>query len=243
MKGRVTQNLAKMLLSDYYRHRPSEYFTWMLESILRQVGLTIEGEPPEDARELVDKLVEAYEAEVAAAEPFTDILGPTYMEVASHGHQQVMGQYFTPFTITRMMAEMTIDGAPLEKPGGGLWRTCDPCSGSGAMMLAAAQSVLRRHGKVGLEHWSFTFVDLDRLCSLMSAVQFLANCLVHEFTLGEVLVLNGNSLLPWEGLTTVLHMSRADVAVAPAQHPARLEAIQAAAEQNLFPWYSEASNS
>lgn len=234
--------LSKILLSDYYSYRPSEYLSWALETILRGMGRQI-GEPaPEKARQVVDKVVACYFEEVAKAYPFTDLLGEAYMDTASKSRQSGLGQFFTPNPIARMMAKMTLGIETGRKPNGDLWRTCDPTSGSGVMMLSAAQDILDSHGKDALANWSFTCCDLDYVCALMSAVQLLVNCAVFDLTLGEVLVFHGDSLRPtMTELAVIVHATAPAAPVFAALHPGRLEALQAAAEQNLFPWYQAAN--
>lgn len=236
------RRLSQLLLSYHYFYRPSEYLSWALEAVLRGMGCQI-GEPaPEKARRVVDQVVECYLEEVAKAHPFTDLLGEAYMDTASKSRQSGLGQYFTPTPIARMMAKMLMGVESGRKPNGDLWRTCDPTSGSGVMMLTAAQEILDSHGKDALANWSFTCCDLDYVCSLMSAVQLLANCAVFDLTLGEVLVLHGDSLRPTlDGMSVIVHATAPAAPVVPALHPGRLQALQQAAEQNLFPWYQAAN--
>lgn len=99
-------------------------------------------------------------------------------------------------------------------------------------MLAAAAHLLTQHGKEALKHWSFTLVDLDPMCSLMSAAQMLANCAVHGLTLGELVVFRGNSLAPASDWTLIVHATAKRLPRAqliPAKHPARVGAIRRAA--------------
>lgn len=71
---------------------------------------------------------------------------------------------------------------------------------------------------------------LDVYCARMMAVQVMANCSVHDLTVGEIVVLRGNSLMPFEEMDTILFASAPGIEVIPAQAPARRRALAAAAQ-------------
>jgi hypothetical protein len=72
--------------------------------------------------------------------PFEDLLGPFYMEFAlSKSGASRGGEFHTPQAICQLMAQMT--AAPDSFPADGPITVCEPCCGSGAMILALAQSV------------------------------------------------------------------------------------------------------
>ena len=232
------KRLSKILLDDSYRHRPSEVLRWSLEAILRLFGKKIGDAPPQSAQKIVADIVDLYSQEVAKAQPFTDLWGETYMEVASKGHQSHLGQFFTPQNICAMMSMMSFGPeSGIRKENGDLWRTCDPTSGSGVQMLTAAQIILRQYGPEALHNWSFTCCDLDYTCALMSAVQLLASCAVHDLMLGEVVVYHGNSLFPQEKMDVIVFATAPREPVIAADHPHRIKAMQEQAQLSLFPWY------
>jgi len=68
----------------------------------------------------------------------------------------------------------------------------------------------------------------------MMAVQLVANCATHDLLLGEIVVLCGNSLDVREKKEIIIHASAPKVKVAPAKHPARLEALAVAAHQQIW---------
>lgn len=186
------KDLVKQL-TDNYHFRPSELLGWMLEEVLCKFGALQERTCKEEAKPIVEGCVRAYLRAVQLNEPFTDVLGSVYMTLASRWGQKALGQYFTPQPIARMMAQMTYDG--LATPADGrLLRTCDPACGSGVMMLAFLQTVIEREGPAGLLRWSVTGIDIDVTCARMCAVQLLVNCMVHEFAIGEIVVMRGDSL-------------------------------------------------
>lgn len=95
---------------------------------------------------------------------YQDIIGSVYMQFAYHG--QGSSIFFTPWNVARMMAEMTLKDANLEKFTPERPMTiCDPACGSGILLLAAA-SVLPREfidqGRV-----AFFGVDINPTCVKM----------------------------------------------------------------------------
>lgn len=213
-----------------YRHSPGEMLRWMLSSIMTLWGLPDWDKPPAEMEAQIATAIDAYADAVAGCEPFEDILGPAYMTMASSGRKDQLGQFFTPWPIAMMMAAMVgHDSGPL--PEDRLLTACDPCSGSGVMMLALCNQVLRTQGPSALRCWSITCCDLDSICAAMSTVQLLSNANLHDVQLGEVLVLRGNSLAPWDGLDVVAHAYAPELKQAPppALQPERLAALAGAA--------------
>jgi hypothetical protein len=218
-------------LTHTYQYPPGELFRWMLEDALCQLGVLKESNVPEDALERVCQCGRAYTRMLAGSAPFTDVLGSVYMSLASQWGQKALGQYFTPQSVAKIMAQMTLGEPSCEN--GRLTTTCDPCCGSGVMLLSLLQTVLERDGKAALRHWSVTGVDLDPVCAAMCAVQLLGNCAVHDLPIGEIVVIQGDSLFPERLWKPVLHATAARTpSVPPVLHPARADAVKAAALQN-----------
>lgn len=222
-----------------YQHSNAEMFRWMIHDAFLKIGLPSNESIPESAKPKVENALLIYERTVAHEMPFADILGPVYMDLGSRWGRQALGQFFTPQPVAIMMSMMTVGSTPSQ----GIVRSCDPACGSGVMMLSLAQTVLKQDGAEALKRYSFTGVDLDGICARMMALQFMANIAVHDIEVGELIVLHGNSLLPWEKMDVVVHAASPSFPndkVAPATHPARIQAIQEAAQQvpglqfNLF---------
>ncbi len=223
------RRIAKALDAGY-RHSPSECLRWLLSSLLNLWDLGAEAAVPEDMQDQIKEAIEAYAEAVATGEPFEDILGPVYMDMASNSKKTGLGQFFSPWPIASFMAQIVAHDAP-SQPEGRLLTACDPCSGSGVMMLALCNHTFRTGGAAALRRWSVTCCDLDSICAHMSAVQLMANCSLHEVKLGEILVLRGNSLMPWEGMEVIVHASAPGLpAPSPALEPARLASLACAAQ-------------
>jgi hypothetical protein len=228
------KSIAKEL-DDGYRTRPGEMFRAMVSEIMVLWGFPPWMPVQDEVRGKIDRAIAAYDAAIADAEPFTDILGPLYEELASRGGKQLLGQFFTPWPVASMMAEMS-NPMSIEVPQDRLLTACDPACGSGVMMLATASVILRRAGAEALRRWSFYGCDLDPICARMMAVQFAANCALHKIVVGEVIVFCGNSLRPADDKQVILHASAPGLLVAPSNAPSRQKLIaDAAASANIEP--------
>jgi hypothetical protein len=230
---RLRQFTRRIEESGHGRFRSYDTFRWLLVANLARFSVPLAETVPDDAAPLVEDLVNAFHELVGDHPPFTDLLGPVYMELAAHGSKSILGQYFSPQTISAFMGEVLV--ADNDPPKDRLITACDPTAGSGVMMLSWCQTMLRHHGKNALRDCSVTCVDIDLYCAYMCAVQFLMAVHTHGLTLGEILVVHGNSLLPADIYRVVVHATRADLPhelIAPADHPVRWEAIRRAAVQS-----------
>lgn len=175
-------------------------------------------------------------AEAVIRHPFGDVLGMVYQVLSSHGHRGALGQFFTPASVSRLIAEVLMPAPTVaddeERPDR-LMRACEPACGSGAMVLAFMEAQLAARGRAALRRWSITGIDLDPLCSRMGAAQTLANLFTQRLELGELVIYRGNALGPREGLSVVIHTTVADLTpdiVLPAMHPSRIEALRMVAQ-------------
>lgn len=72
------------------------------------------------------------------ASPFTDILGPYYLDIAAHSSKQARGEFFTPPEISKLIARMTVDVDAVKAKGKPI-AVNEPACGSGGMVLALAE--------------------------------------------------------------------------------------------------------
>ena len=80
-----------------------------------------------------EKYLEALQLLGELSEGYRDALGDIFMDRISHGAN---GQFFTPETICEFMAKITdVDGCSV----------CDPCCGSGRMLLAGMKNSREEH--------------------------------------------------------------------------------------------------
>lgn len=239
MSNRYAVKLVSDALDACHGYRQGEMLRWMLSMAFHIMGLPEWETIPDEVKPQVKQALIAYENAVARSHPFSDILGEVYMELVSRWGKSALGQFFTPQPIAQMMAQMTIGGKPL--PEGRLIYACDHAVGSGVMMLSLLQSVLSESGPDGLKCWSVTGIDLDPVCARMFALQVVANCSIHQVQVGEVLAYHGDALDKADKLKVILHATPPQVVdVVPALHPARVKAVNEAAQRgssqqlNLF---------
>lgn len=86
-----------------------------------------------------------------------DILGDLFQGGITYGEA---GQYLTPEPLSQMMAAMTV-GETGDEEGSGRKSVCDPCCGSGRMLLAVGDLK---------PHWEFVGQDVDLRCVRMTAI-------------------------------------------------------------------------
>ena len=68
-----------------------------------------------------------------------DVLGEIAAEVGALNPH--IGQFFTPYTVSRAIAEMTLPDAESLLAGRGFFTLCEPACGSGGMVIAAADTL------------------------------------------------------------------------------------------------------
>lgn len=113
-----------------------------------------------------------------AGEGYHDVLGPAYMELGSKHSRAGLGQFFTPWPVALMMAEMTL-GQPEPKPDGSPLTILDPACGAGVMLLAAADVVERKAPMMlALGQVAFYGQDIDSTCCRMAELNLLAHGLM-----------------------------------------------------------------
>ena len=104
---------------------------------------------------------------------FSDYLGEIFMN-CNMGNKNT-GQFFTPYHVSKMCAKIAI-GTP-NKADGKILTLCEPCCGSGGMVLAA-MDVLKND--FGINYAMDCFVDcsdIDLRCVHMAYLQLSLACL------------------------------------------------------------------
>ncbi|MBY4898679.1 N-6 DNA methylase [Cupriavidus sp. AU9028] len=127
-----------------------------------------------------------------------DVLGQTYM-MLELGNDRA-GQFFTPYTVSRMMAGINMaDGASsIERDG--FVTVLEPASGAGGMVIACADA-LNDAGQNYQRTMHATCIDIDPRCVHMTYVQL---ALLHI----PAIVVHGNalSLESWSNWFTPAHI-------------------------------------
>lgn len=109
-------------------------------------------------------------AEELERNPWQDLLGELYMS-SDFGNKHT-GQFFTPFHLSDMMAQVTIDENliknDIEKRG--YFTLAEPACGAGGLIIAAAKT-LKNMGLNPQQCMYFDATDLDQKCFEMTFIQ------------------------------------------------------------------------
>ncbi|MFZ7095506.1 N-6 DNA methylase [Luteimonas dalianensis] len=150
---------------------------------------------PEAQAMAIRHATSAYMDAVDAASPFEDVLTQVHAHFLGRNGGNGLGQHFTPPDMTKLVAALGADHRKRHPTGRDLCRVYEPCCGAGGLVLAQIQ-VLVEEGKAITVHAT----DLDPLCSAMTALQLLANQMVHGVALRECVVTVGDVLTGRERL-------------------------------------------
>jgi len=122
-----------------------------------------------------DSIAEAFGRLTATIEGTRkDVLGDMFQGGITYGEA---GQFLTSESICQLMARMTMKGA--DAAPGERKSVCDPCCGSGRMLLAAADIQ---------PGWEFVGQDVDLRCVRMTAINFALRNLYGYAIWGNSLV-------------------------------------------------------
>ncbi len=127
-----------------------------------------------------------------------DSLGEIFQALELHSVWH--GQYFTPYSVARMVGEMTAPESADDLPECGFISVCEPCAGAGAMVIGFADAMLGR--QLNYQRClHVTAVDIDALAAYMAYVQF---SLLHL----PAIVVHGDSLQldEWSHWVTPAHV-------------------------------------
>ncbi len=130
-------------------------------------------------------------------DPEQDFLGRMYMELNLGNHWK--GQFFTPYSICRMMSEIAVGDVDRRIEERGYISICDPACGAGATLIAAANTLKSsRHNFQN--HVLFIGQDVDRVVSQMCYIQLSLLGCAGYICVGNTLTnpLSGQALFPRE---------------------------------------------
>jgi len=82
-----------------------------------------------------------------------DLLGVVYQELRNPKAGKTRGEVYTPAALAAAMARLTVSGA---EPGQSI---CDPCAGTGGLLLAAATQLRSQGIEPGSMHWYAADID------------------------------------------------------------------------------------
>lgn len=114
----------------------------------------------------------AFTALALEVNPEQDFLGSVFMEMDLGN--KVNGQFFTPYHISQLMAEMVMTDVIAEVERKGYITLHDPCCGGGGMLIAGINVVKRHLEKAGLNFQNHLFItaqDIDSTVARMCYIQ------------------------------------------------------------------------
>lgn len=104
--------------------------------------------------------------------PEQDFLGSIYMSL-NLGNQH-NGQFFTPYHVCELMAEVTMQDSVMRIEEDGYITINDPCCGAGATLIAGVHAAKKRLEKAGYNYQNHILVvaqDIDQTVALMCYIQ------------------------------------------------------------------------
>lgn len=104
--------------------------------------------------------------------PEQDFLGSVYMELELGNHW--IGQFFTPYCICQLMADVTCEGIVEQVRDKGFATMNDCACGAGATLIAgihSARKIMEKEGLNWQDHVLVTAQDLDMVTGLMCYIQ------------------------------------------------------------------------
>lgn len=113
-----------------------------------------------------------------------DFLGPLFMQLDLG--EEARGQFFTPMSVSRMMAQMQcadIDNMLADAP---FITLCEPACGSAGMMLAIAE-VVKEKGFTPSRHLWVSCTDIDDIATGMAYIQLSLMGIAGEVVTGNAL--------------------------------------------------------
>lgn len=114
----------------------------------------------------------AYTVMALEENPEQDFLGSIYMSL-NLGNQH-NGQFFTPYHVCELMAEVTMQDSVLKTEKEGYLTINDPCCGAGATLIAGVHAAKKRLEKAGYNYQNHILVvaqDIDQTVALMCYIQ------------------------------------------------------------------------
>lgn len=117
-----------------------------------------------------------------------DFFGHAYEEMfLTSTKAKAHGQFFTPMEISRLLADLECCGLEF---GENIVRVCDPCAGSGRLLLSAYSKLYR--DKTAMKHHRFLFMaeDIDIVACKMTALNMMAHAAYGCVVCHDVLMMS-----------------------------------------------------
>lgn len=139
-------------------------------------------------------LTEAFEEE-----GFGDLMGEMYMDLEVGSKN--LGQFFTPYSISKMCAQLTIDTDIIESQH--YITVSEPACGSGGMIIAIAD-VIHSSGYNPQQCLLANCVDIDQTAAMMCYIQLSLLGIPAKITIGNTLTMKFSRTM----LTPMYHIGQ-----------------------------------
>lgn len=143
-------------------------------------------EQAEDFSKLLAFLVSALE------EKFQDFLGLAFMNL--NMGSSANGQFFTPYHISKFMAEITFTDFSKEWQSQEIITLSEPCCGAGGMVIAFAET-LKEHNINYQKNLYVEAIDIDEMCFMMAYIQLALYGIPAKVILGDTIALKFQKVL------------------------------------------------
>lgn len=152
--------VSAIAISNALDHESEDSKKW--EERYRQIITPYSTDEQNTLASLLGLVVETLETE-----PGQDFLGEIFMGLELGNHWR--GQFFTPYNVCQMIAEMQVGDAKALVEKRGWFSINDPCCGAGALLIAARNVLTQKH--IGHTEALFIAQDIDRTAALMCYIQ------------------------------------------------------------------------
>lgn len=208
-KNIPTQPEAKALykvLTSHHMYDANSIFHDFLRHTMSKIDPNLEGVINKDEKymDLLDEVGSLYESLVKSAEPLTDILGVVHQSLVSRGSSSALGQFFTPDAVSALIAEIMMpkNEEVLKSLSFGddeYYSVQEPSVGFGSMMFRYIKRCYELDPRI-VSRLAIYAIDIDYACCRGFSIQMFMNFLHHGVEVGQLNVINGNTLGPLEDL-------------------------------------------
>ena len=115
---------------------------------------------------------------------FQDFLGQVYMQL-NLGNVKT-GQFFTPYSVSKLMAEITFIDNQKDIENKDIVTLSEPCCGSGGIIIAYAET-MKNHNINYQQKLFVEAIDIDELCFQMAYLQLSLYGIPARLMLGDTL--------------------------------------------------------
>ena len=123
---------------------------------------------------------------------FQDFLGQVYMQL-NLGNVKT-GQFFTPYSVSKLMAEITFIDNQKDIENKDIVTLSEPCCGSGGIIIAYAET-MKNHNINYQQKLFVEAIDIDELCFQMAYLQLSLYGIPARLMLGDTLAYKFSQLI------------------------------------------------